>query len=55
MSYPADVKAVVSRMNVHTYGTAQRTAVRDLSKSDDKPLWMSEVEGSWATARASPP
>ncbi|MCU1536803.1 MAG: hypothetical protein JWP82_1154 [Humibacillus sp.] len=47
MSYPGDVKAAISQMNVHTYGTAQRTAVRDLSKSDAKPLWMSEVEGSW--------
>jgi O-glycosyl hydrolase len=52
MSYPADVKAAVSRMNVHTYGTAQRTAVRDLSKSDDKPLWMSEVEGSWGNGQS---
>src|SRR6476469_222060 len=52
MSYPADVKAAVSRMNVHTYGTAQRTAVRDLSKSDAKPLWMSEVEGSWGSGQS---
>jgi O-glycosyl hydrolase len=50
-SYPADVKAAVSRMNVHTYGTAKRTAVRDLSKSDAKPLWMSEVEGDWGNGQ----
>ena len=52
MSYPTDVKAAISRMNVHTYGTAQRTAVRDLSKSDAKPLWMSEVEGSWGSGQS---
>ncbi|MDU0313749.1 glycoside hydrolase [Phycicoccus sp. M110.8] len=52
MTYPADVKASVSQMNVHTYGTAQRTAVRDLSKSDGKPLWMSEVEGSWGNGQS---
>ncbi|MET9019134.1 glycoside hydrolase [Actinopolymorpha sp. NPDC004070] len=46
-SYPADVKAAVGRLNVHTYATARRTAVRDLAKSDGKPLWMSEVEGDW--------
>jgi O-glycosyl hydrolase len=50
-SYPAEVKAAVSRMNVHTYGTGQRTAVRDLSKSDAKPLWMSEVEGDWGNGQ----
>jgi O-glycosyl hydrolase len=52
MTYPADVKAAVSQMNVHTYGTSQRTAVRDLSKSDAKPLWMSEVEGSWGSGQS---
>ncbi|GGM81537.1 hypothetical protein GCM10009721_02430 [Terrabacter tumescens] len=52
MTYPADVKAAISRMNVHTYGTSQRTAVRDLSKSDAKPLWMSEVEGSWGNGQS---
>ncbi|MGW5361148.1 glycoside hydrolase [Actinopolymorpha pittospori] len=51
MSYPAEVKAAVSRMNVHTYGTGQRTAVRDLAKSDDRPLWMSEVEGDWGNGQ----
>ena len=52
MTYPADAKASVAQMNVHTYGTSQRTAVRDLSKSEDKPLWMSEVEGSWGKGQS---
>ncbi|WMI60896.1 RICIN domain-containing protein [Streptomyces rochei] len=43
---PAD-RALVGRMNVHTYGTGQRTTVRDLAKAADKPLWMSEVGGDW--------
>ncbi|MEU4799338.1 glycoside hydrolase [Streptomyces sp. NPDC023327] len=46
-SYPAEVRALVDRMNVHTYGTAGRTTVRDLAKAAGKPLWMSEVEGDW--------
>ncbi|MDQ0389633.1 O-glycosyl hydrolase [Streptomyces sp. DSM 42143] len=43
---PAD-RALVGQMNVHTYGTGQRTTVRDLAKAADKPLWMSEVGGDW--------
>src|SRR5699024_3293234 len=29
------------------YGTGDRQVVRDLSKTADLPLWMSEVGGSW--------
>ncbi|MGP3966849.1 RICIN domain-containing protein [Streptomyces sp. 6N223] len=46
-SYPAEVRALVDQMNVHTYGTGQRTTARDLAKAAGKPLWMSEVEGDW--------
>ncbi|MFU8853339.1 RICIN domain-containing protein [Micromonospora sp. SL1-18] len=46
-TYPADVRAQVQQLNVHTYGTGQRTTVRDIAKGENKPLWMSEVEGSW--------
>ncbi|MGW6006371.1 RICIN domain-containing protein [Oerskovia enterophila] len=48
-SYPADVKAKVDQLNVHTYGTGQRTAVRDIAKGEGKRLWMSEVGGSWSS------
>ncbi|MDP9792331.1 O-glycosyl hydrolase [Catenuloplanes nepalensis] len=37
----------VTQLNVHTYGTGQRTAARDVAKAEQRPLWMSEVEGSW--------
>ncbi len=40
-------KDAVSQLNVHTYGTSGRLAVRDIAKSADKTLWMSEVEGDW--------
>jgi hypothetical protein len=40
-------KAEVDQLNVHTYGTSGRLVVRDIAKSADKPLWMSEVEGDW--------
>lgn len=46
-SYSPDTKASVAQLNVHTYGTGQRTAVRDIAKGEGKPLWMSETGGSW--------
>ncbi|WP_127573004.1 glycoside hydrolase [Georgenia faecalis] len=46
-AYPQATRDAVEQMNVHTYGTGGRLQVRDLSKSADTPLWMSEVEGSW--------
>lgn len=48
-AYPDAVRDQVSQLNVHTYGTGQRTTVRDIAKGEDKPLWMSEVGGSWST------
>ncbi|MFH9729106.1 RICIN domain-containing protein [Streptomyces sp. NPDC017260] len=46
-AYSQADRDLVDQMNVHTYGTGQRTTVRDLSKAADKPLWMSEVGGDW--------
>ena len=46
-SYETTTINSISQMNVHTYGTSDRLKVRDLSLASDKPLWMSEVEGSW--------
>lgn len=43
----ADAKAAVDQLNVHTYGTGGRMIARDIAKTSDKPLWMSEVEGDW--------
>lgn len=48
-SFPAATQAAVSQMNTHAYGTSARLQVRDNAASADKPLWMSEVEGSWAS------
>lgn len=48
-SYPQSVRDQVSQLNVHTYGTGQRTTVRDIAKGEDKPLWMSEVGGNWSS------
>ncbi|MGH7574657.1 MAG: glycoside hydrolase family 30 protein [Longimicrobiales bacterium] len=50
-SYAADVRDHVAQLNVHTYGTERRTAVRDIAKGEDKRLWMSEVEGSFGEGR----
>ncbi|MGV9940653.1 RICIN domain-containing protein [Streptomyces sp. NPDC003401] len=51
-SYSQASRDLVDRMNVHTYGTGQRTTVRDLAKAADKPLWMSEVEGDWGDGQS---
>ncbi|MCD7441029.1 RICIN domain-containing protein [Streptomyces lincolnensis] len=48
-AYGADARAAVDQLNVHTYGTGQRTSARDIAKGADKKLWMSEVEGTWGT------
>ncbi|PRY54994.1 glycoside hydrolase [Glycomyces artemisiae] len=50
-AYTEESRANVEQMNVHTYGTGQRTSARDLAKAADKPLWMSEVEGSWTSGQ----
>ncbi|WP_082480046.1 glycoside hydrolase [Agreia sp. Leaf283] len=42
-----EAKDSVSQLNVHTYGTSGRVNVRDIAKTADKPLWMSEIEGDW--------
>ena len=42
--YNEMTKGNVGQLNVHTYGTSQRTAVRDIAKSEEKRLWMSEVD-----------
>ncbi|WP_277207219.1 RICIN domain-containing protein [Isoptericola croceus] len=48
-AYPQAVRDQVAQLNVHTYGTGQRTTVRDIAKGEDKPLWMSEVGGNWSS------
>jgi O-glycosyl hydrolase len=48
-AYSDEVRDQVAQLNVHTYGTGQRTTVRDIAKGEDKPLWMSEVGGSWSS------
>ncbi|MFD8492703.1 RICIN domain-containing protein [Amycolatopsis sp. NPDC059657] len=45
--WSADARAKATRLNVHTYGTGNRPIPRDLAKGAAKPLWMSEVGGSW--------
>ncbi|MFS8097578.1 RICIN domain-containing protein [Lentzea alba] len=40
-------REVIDQLNVHTYGTGQRTSVRDIAKGAGEKLWMSEVEGTW--------
>jgi hypothetical protein len=46
-AYGPAARAATAQLNVHTYGTNQRTSARDLAKGSDRPLYMSEVEGSF--------
>ncbi|WP_298461144.1 glycoside hydrolase, partial [uncultured Cellulomonas sp.] len=41
-------RAATAQLNVHTYGTGDRVQARDIAKTADKPLWMSEVEGDFS-------
>lgn len=45
--YDAQTRAAVGQLNVHTYGTGSRLQARDIAKTNDKPLWMSEVGGDF--------
>ncbi|SFW70205.1 RICIN domain-containing protein [Amycolatopsis australiensis] len=45
--WTAAARAAAGRLNVHTYGTGNRPVPRDIAKGAAKPLWMSEVGGSW--------
>ncbi|MEH7445608.1 glycoside hydrolase [Bacillus toyonensis] len=40
--YDSATRNNIERLNVHTYNTGDRTAVRDIAKGTGKPLWMSE-------------
>ncbi|WP_200919016.1 Ig-like domain-containing protein [Nocardioides sp. Leaf285] len=51
-AYDQPTQDLVEQLNVHTYGTGQRTSARDLAKGEGKPLWMSEVEGSWGAGQS---
>jgi O-glycosyl hydrolase len=42
-----EARAKAGQLNVHTYGTGNRPVPRDIAKGAAKPLWMSEVGGSW--------
>ncbi|MEV8437914.1 glycoside hydrolase [Actinosynnema sp. NPDC051121] len=51
-AYGPEARAAVDQLNVHTYGTGSRTSARDIAKGADKPLWMSEVDGTWGTGQS---
>ncbi|MEH7051152.1 glycoside hydrolase [Bacillus pseudomycoides] len=40
--YDSATRNNIGRLNVHTYNTGDRIAVRDIAKGTGKPLWMSE-------------
>lgn len=43
-SYDDTTKDNIGQMNVHTYWPEQRSPIRDISKGEDRNLWMSEVD-----------
>jgi hypothetical protein len=54
MQYDQAAKDVVEQLNVHGYGTNGQTQVRDLGKSEDKPVSMSEVDGDFSGSSFNP-
>ncbi|MFF2446960.1 glycoside hydrolase [Neobacillus sp. NPDC058068] len=42
--YNAETRANIGQLNVHTYWPEQQISVRDIAKSSEKRLWMSEVD-----------
>lgn len=42
-----EVKAVVDRIDTHTYGGSKRAELKSLALSEGKNLWMSEVDGKY--------
>lgn len=42
-----DAKNVVERIDTHTYGGSKRSELKSLALSENKNLWMSEVDGSF--------
>lgn len=42
-----EAKAAVERIDVHTYGGTNRAGVKAIAQTDEKNLWMSEVDGSY--------
>ncbi|MEH7303987.1 glycoside hydrolase [Neobacillus drentensis] len=43
-AYNSETRNNIGQLNVHTYGTGERTGARDIAKGADKRLWMSEVD-----------
>lgn len=49
-AYSAESREAVGQYNVHSYGQGGSLGARDIAKAESTPLWMSEVEGDWASA-----
>ncbi len=45
-SYSPDAKAVIGRINTHSYDTSNIAELGQLARDEDFVLWMSEVDGS---------
>ncbi|WP_144549562.1 glycoside hydrolase [Bacillus sp. X1(2014)] len=43
-AYNTETRSNIEQLNVHTYGTGERTGARDIAKASGKKLWMSEVD-----------
>lgn len=45
-SYSDEARALIGRINTHTYGTDRIAGLGELAKSEGFKLWMSEVDGN---------
>lgn len=46
-----EAKAAISRIDTHTYGGSMREQLKNLAISEEKNLWMSEVDGSFVAGK----
>ncbi len=46
-----DAKAIISRIDTHSYTGSERKQLRQLAESEGKNLWMSEVDGDFVAGK----
>lgn len=48
-----EAKAVIDRIDTHTYGGSKRSELSALARSENKNLWMSEVDGGFTAGSSA--
>lgn len=54
VQFDSTVRAAISQLNMHTYGTDGSSQARDYSRAAEKPMWMSETGGDFTGGGFNP-